>query len=372
MMSATFLVEKDMTLVGNMSQCASIRAKDKSAERCSNKAQTGTEWCGRHKTTQIRWVLLSIATSTSSVSSASCGAGVATVSHVASPPRKTAFTPPIESATTIGASTTIQRSWRRWLQRRSGPLLHIRNHANNPYDFFSSDPIEEIPLRDFVSFVDKDRKGYVMDIKSAVSLIEHATKDKQTPLNPFNREPLTQIFLKRIKLPRRAMNGWTAIKPATEEQKLNLAVTDVFRLMEDQGYYTDPQWFMDLNKTDLQRLYLEIADIWMHRAALSAADQHRIVPGQIRPIKIATRVAMVMQLKALRPLLLYVCKTLVSSAAQSSDKRLGVMYFLGALSCVSPGAGSAYPWLVEMFAPGAVTRVVGGTIQIMHPTVLSY
>lgn len=330
-----------------MTQCASIRGKDTPGERCSCKPQKGSEWCGRHKITKVRFVA---ALNPATVVKKVLGAGM--------------------KPDALKAVNTIRRSWLLYLHRRVGPLLHYRAESNNPYDFFSSDPIDEIPLKNFTSFVDSDGKGYIMDIQSATSLMTHAVSAKEIPLNPFNRAPLPALFIRRIKMHNGI--GWSNIKPLTEEQKLSLAVTDAFRLMEDQGYYTDPQWFIDLSRRDLQRLYLEIADIWMHRAALSATDQYRIVPLPAKPIKIATRAAIIMQLKALRPLLLETCKTLVSSASESSDRRLGVMYFLGALSCVSPGAASAYPWLVEMFSPGCVTRIVGGDLHVIHPSVLSY
>jgi hypothetical protein len=273
----------------------------------------------------------------------------------------------------LAAAATIRRVWSRWLARRAGPLLWIREESNNPFDFFSADPVGEIGIGDVVSFVSAN-KGYIMDIKSAVSLIEHAAKAGTTPENPFTREPLSALFMKRVDLhasgKAKKKAGWVLLQPTTDAQKLALATTDVFSMIEELGYYTDPSWFTELSRRQLQQIYLELADIWFHRATLSVADRLRIVPDR-SPFGVPVSTALIMQQKALRPLILATCKLLVSAAPARADKQLGVMYVLGALSVVSPGAGVAYPWLVDMFSPG-VTRIVGSELIVLHPSVLAY
>jgi len=270
------------------------------------------------------------------------------------------------------ATIKIRRTWGRWIARRAGPLLRFREESNNPFDFFSSDPVAEIPFGDIVSFV-SGGKGYIMDIKSAVSLIEHAAKNKEEPVNPFNRAVLPPLFLKRITLhsQKDKKKSWATLEPVSEAQKLVLATTDLFRCIEDLGYYTDPSWFIDLSRQGLQRLYMELADIWFHRAALGPADRRRIVPSPLNLFSVPVTTVLIMQQKALRPLVLNACRLLVSAAPARSDNQLGVMFVLGSLSLVSEGAGTAYPWLVEQFSPG-VTRLVNNEIVVLHPSVLGY
>ena len=318
-----------------MNTCASIRSKSHPGERCSAKTQTGSEWCGKHKTSCVRFL-----------------------------PRQRSA-PPI---TNIVAGQKIFAAWRRWLARRAGPLLWYRAESNNPFDFFSADPVEEIPLASIISFV-TEGKGYIMDIKSAVSLIAHAEKSKETPLNPFNRAQLPPIFLKRVT--RHATKiQWEPLVPVSEVQTTSLAVTDVFRCIEDLGYYTDPSWFMNLSRLELQQIYIELADIWFHRASLSSHDRLRIVPVG-RPFAVPVITVRMMQRPALRNLVLNAFRMIISAAVNRADKQLGVMYVLGSLSIVSAEAGVAYPWLVDMFMPG-VTRIVGTDVIILHPSVLLY
>jgi hypothetical protein len=223
-------------------------------------------------------------------------------------------------------------------------------------------------MKDFVSFVDAG-KGYCMDSKSAVSLLEHATKTGEPPLNPFNRTVLPILFLRRVAR-HTGGEGWTTLQPVSALQKFALETTDLFRLVEDLGYYSDPAWFLELSRQQLQRLYMELADIWYHRAALSADDRRRIVPGN-SPFGVPVHTSLFMPQKALRPLLLATCRSLISSAPVRSDRQLGVMYLIGAMSIVSAGAGTAYPWLYDMFSPG-VTRIVDSELVVIHPSVLEY
>ena len=345
--------------------CASIRAKGCPGERCTNRATPGSEWCGKHKTTQTRWIPPDIISHEVETPAEFEPAEFEPADSKPADP-KPADSKPAESH--ASEATRIFRAWRRHLARRAGPLLWARAESNNPYDFFSSDPVDEIPLRDLVSYVDSG-KGYIMDIKSVTSLLEHAKKNAEQPLNPFTRAPLPPLFLHRIQR-HGVATGWSTLTPLTDEQKHTLAVTDCFRSLEDLGYYTDPDWYLSLTTQQLACLYIEMADIWFHRAGLTAADRHRVVPPPANPFSISVAGVMIMREKALRPHVLTTIKTLLSAPARP-DKQTGAMWILGALALISPGCKVAYPWLVEMFAPG-VTRLVGNQIQVNHVAVLAY
>jgi hypothetical protein len=314
--------------------CSSIRSKKEASLPCSAKAISGTEWCGKHKKSQQRFI-----------------------SKLVQQPAKV---------------TAIQRAWRRWLARRCGPLLLFRAESTNPYDFFSSDSVEEISVGEFISFV-SEGKGFIMDIKSTSSLLDHARKTGEPPLNPFNRSPLPTLFLHRYQLHigKKLPVSWLGLQAVSESQKYELAVTDVFRSLEDLGNYTNPSWLLDLSLIGLQRLYIELADIWFHRASLSLSDRQRIVPEPHKVFRIPVSTVLIMRIKALKPLIVETCKTLITAAAAKGDRQLGGMYILGALTLVSDAAAMAFPWLLEMFQPG-VTRELNGILMISHHSVLAY
>jgi hypothetical protein len=321
-------------------QCVSIRGKGNDKERCPYKAKSGSLWCGHHakQKTQIVFV----------------------------PAAEAPVAVPATIVNRHFAATRIYRTWRRWLARRCGPLLWFREESNNPTDFYSGDSVADIPISDFVSFVEGG-KGYVMDIKSAQSLLAHAG-DKEA-LNPFNRAPLPPIFLRRLRLHSKGTQ-WEALHGSTPAQTTALAITDLFRTIEDLGYYTDPAWLESLDRLALLRVYIELADIWFHRATLRAADRHRISPRN--PFTVPVVASATLAVDSLRTLVIQTCQLLVSTAADRADRQLGIMYVMGALTIVSEGAAAAYPWIVEMFSPG-VTRLIGGTqVGVSHPSVLAY
>jgi hypothetical protein len=333
-------------MIHSVNICVSIRKKGFPGEQCSYKAIAGSEWCGRHQSNQIRFLPDIIEMTEDRVP-----------------------TPIAAVEKQEAASRLIRRAWARWLAKRAGPLLRAKAESNNPFDFFSSDPIEEIPLRYFISFIDPGTsKGYCMDTRSVTALLQHAAASKEEPLNPFNRAALPDLFRARLKR-HKIVDVWAPLVATTEEQRVSMAANDVFRAIEDLGYYTNPAWFLELSRQGLQRFYIELADIWFHRAGLQSADRARIAP--IKPFPVPITTALVMQQRALRPLLLETCRLLVSGAAAKSDKQLGVMYCMGALSIVSAEAAAANPWIYEMFSPG-VTQMNGPQILVAHPAVLHY
>ena len=352
--------------------CVSIRAKSSPGEQCTNKAKPGTEWCGKHQTTQIRFV----PPTTPTPEPKQPEPKPKSKPEVTKPTIRFVYVEPGHEKKTT-AVCSIQQCWNRWIARRCGPLLHFREKSNNPYDFFSADAIVDIPLRDFVSFVTTDGKGYSMDIKSANSLLEFATKSGKPALNPFNRAPLPPSVFRRVRLHKRsvvasasatvATISWTPLVPHTDEQRDSLETTDVFQKFEAMGYYTDPAWFLNLTRVDLQRFYVELADIWNHRAGLSPQDRERIVPGGIRPFQTPISTLRHLTQKALRPILLKACSRLTTSATATSDRQLGVLYVLGSLALLSEGARIAYPGL--MFTPGVTRQSVTTGEMVVDPAV---
>jgi hypothetical protein len=327
-------------------QCVSVRSKSQTDQRCPNKA---TEWCGKHKNSQIRYIC-------------------ETIEHV---PEVRRTDRRISDIPVDLAVIRIKKAWVRWIAKRAGPLLYHKELSNNPFDFFSSDPVEEISLHDFISFVDAG-KGYIMDIKSIGSLLDHAKKCGEAPLNPFNRSPLTATFLARVKRHRsrkEKVQVWAGLQADTEAQRFAMATTDIFRALDDMGNYTNPEWFLSMTALELQRLYIELADIWYHRATLTAADRTRIVPTKVFKYPVTT--VLIMKIKALRPLLLETCRLLITSAVDKGDRQLGGMYVLGGFALVSAEASTSFPWLLEMFTPG-VTRIQNGVLSVAHPSVLAY
>ncbi len=75
--------------------------------------------------------------------------------------------------------------------RSCGPALKKRNICNNPFDFYSMDPVDEIRFPRFFSYRDPD-DGFIygFDISSIYTLIFQAKRQSKHAENPFNRRKL--------------------------------------------------------------------------------------------------------------------------------------------------------------------------------------
>ena len=82
-------------------------------------------------------------------------------------------------------SVTIQKTFRRYLVNNWMKLKGTRENCVNETDFYTMEPLNEIPYLNFIKYVDTTHNvNYGFDIKSLCTL---ATKNKKFE-NPYNRE----------------------------------------------------------------------------------------------------------------------------------------------------------------------------------------
>jgi hypothetical protein len=111
------------------------------------------------------------------------------------------------------------------------------------------------------------------------------------------------------------------------------------------GYRIATQWFTDLDISRHKELYEELFLVW-RSPLLTNETREIIVPGYSNnlfkwsPEKIIAKT----DVDSIRRTNLNVMERLISSAIQQSDKTLGAMYCVMALSKVSYRCRAAYPW----------------------------
>jgi hypothetical protein len=226
--------------------------------------------------------------------------------------------------------------------------------CTNDCDFFSTDALESIERAMFFSFRDTDGHVYGFDVRSIHTLIHKARLRAEGALNPFTRAPIPTPVCRRVQariewLAARGLpTEWEPLAPPTPEQQWRMRVVDVFSIIDELNYYSSPDWFIDLDHAGQRRFYNELYQIWTHRAGLSMAQKRTIVPDFHRtlfrypPWSVGT-----LPTDALRKLNLQSVRTLITSATDKNDRILGAMYVMTALTVVSAGARTAYPWLYE-------------------------
>ena len=259
----------------------------------------------------------------------------------------------------------IQKWWR-WkgrlsIMKRQGPARWYREISTNTSDFFSMEDIVGISGEYLFSFADTDKIVYSFDIRSFASLME---KNTEGPLlNPYNRQPISDtvktkatIFIRWCRK-KGIDTRWAPILPATPDQRFQMKVTDIFQKIDELNYYTNPSWFINLTVDNLRCFYIELYDIWSHRAELSTEMRNTIIPSPARPFRYSVREVIVQRsLDNLRKINLDMIRMFISAAVERSDRILGAMYVITALTLVSKECAETYPWLHESAVPGIYAR----------------
>lgn len=291
-------------------------------ERCTNRAKRGTEWCGKHCSTQVRFAAPPLAPAL---------AAPALAPAPPAPDRAPAPPPPL--AASRHAARIICRAIFRWISRRAGPIAWCRERSNNPSDFYTYEPIETIPVTKLISFVDGCH-GYCMELESARELLA-STSDSNpdsNPMNPYTQRPLTKVCIARIQ-----RHGTVAKKVCVQQR----TYVDLCCIMGDLGYYTDPSWFTDSTTAQVRGIYLELCRIWQFYPGIS--DSLKAHVKLIPTVDILTAPEPTM-----RKELHTACESLLTSA-ERDDNQLGVMFIIGALTGVLRIVQSAYPDISDMF-----------------------
>jgi hypothetical protein len=256
--------------------------------------------------------------------------------------------------------TRAQKRIRGYLLRKynklHGPGFKNKNVCTNTTDFFTMDPLTELPNKQFFSFEDSDGFIYGFDLLSIYNLIYKC--DGQIK-NPYNRLPISSKNIEKfrdllrlshiLKIP-----VCTEIKDIHEEisikKSIELRALTLFQNIDALGNYSNAQWFLNLGKPQMIKMIRELIDIWAYRAPLSNETKRAICPPTGNPF---TRLVNFNQLHTIenideiRKYTLDILEKFVNSGIDRDNKCLGAYYVLGALTLVSEDAASSLPWLYQ-------------------------
>jgi hypothetical protein len=282
---------------------------------------------------------------------------------------------------------TIQRTFRGSLVRRCfkmrGEGFRNREICVNENDFYSLEPISEIPFKYFYSFC-CGKTWYGCNIVSLIHLIQ----TKGATKNPYTREPFTLESLSVIKdlyamicvvfgvpedapklktdkvqpsivFPTQTMGQiiipvetiehlivklrTIRVKPVSERVRL------LFIEIDGLGNYTNSQWFSSLEKREYIRLFRILFDIWTFRGQLTRETKILIsILGdpfsEINRERIYLHEASV---DVIKEICLRVMENMVYSGIDEEYRKIGALHVLTALTGVSIGARTSLPWLYE-------------------------
>jgi len=257
----------------------------------------------------------------------------------------------------------LQRFTRGYLQRTynllHGPAYLKRDLCTNDSDFYSLEPLSEIPFHQFFSFKDDDGFIYGFEISSIYHLFkENNYFDVE---NPYNRKMMNnQIFMKIChivslsKLLKFKINLCIEkdVPEISVEKALELRSLELFQYINRLGNYSSNEWFLSLSKVKLIRFLRELEDIWDYRASITPQNKMRICPPTGNPFLgiNVLNLRFIDDIIKLKIIVLNIMENFIYAARDETYQNLGAMYVLGALTIVNENAASALPWLYESFS----------------------
>jgi len=255
--------------------------------------------------------------------------------------------------------TKIQKRIRGHLQRKynklHGPGFKNKKICTNTTDFFTMDPLSELPNSQFYSFEDADGFIYGFDLLSIYNLIYKC--DGQIK-NPYNRLPISSENIEKlrsfIRLSRvLKINICTEIKNINDEisikKSIELRALSLFQNIDALGNYSNAKWFLNLNRQQLIKMTRELIDIWSYRAPLSIETKRAICPPLGNPFSRINiyQFQSIENIDEIRKYVLEILEKFVNSGIDRDNKCLGAYYVLGALTLVSEDAATSLPWLYQ-------------------------
>jgi len=296
-------------------------------------------------------------------------------------------------------SIHIQRIYRghylRFNLKNRGNALHNRALCNNQTDFCTMEPIEEIEPFFFFSYTDDNNFTYGFNITSLAQVIRRKGK----VINPYNRSLLPHSTTKLIlsiyygsfilntgfreeninDLPsirtyiypnlRRSRNRTRNRNRHREnynpEQHQQLVLMNTNRgmtfdnrvqalCMEIERLQTavNADWMLQLSLTSYRRLYIFLYDIWYYRANIPYDIKYKIcylcMPRGTPFVRNYRSIQLYgMDEMELKTIVLQIMENLVYCGIDEEYRKIGSFHALSALTVVSSGARSAFPWLYD-------------------------
>ena len=261
----------------------------------------------------------------------------------------------------------------------------------NDSDFYSLEPLKEIPIENFFSF----QIGKFIYGCNILSLI-HLMKTKTVIKNPYNRENIPVEIIKDIlrvyrlikiiyglpkdapvvsnysilhiqertrretpsnelidRIPNGLSNGFIQElqnKMRTiREKPLNTRIQELFMEIDQLGNYTHPVWFSSLSLREYIRFFRTLYEIWTVRGGLTREVKSSICVLYDPFIEIRREQINISEstLEVVCDCCLRVMESMVYCGIDIEYKKIGALHVLTALTNVSIGARASLHWLYE-------------------------
>jgi hypothetical protein len=254
----------------------------------------------------------------------------------------------------------VQKVFRGNLQRKydalHGPAFKNRALCTNDSDFLTGESFKSMDFSQFFSYKDEDGFIYGFDVISLFNLI---MKSGKVVKNPYNRNDISKLVIQNM----RNMIRYSRIlkisidieikdDTVSNEKSTELRTLELFQNIDALGNYSDPAWFLTLNRVKLVKFIRELIDIWSYRAQLTNEVKRKICPPIGDPFRgfNLNYINSEENMDNVRKTVISILEKFVNNGIDTDSKSLGAYYVLGALTLVSENAATSLPWLFQSVA----------------------
>lgn len=257
------------------------------------------------------------------------------------------------------AAVIIQRNITKYFLniylKAKGPAFIKRNICVNDTDFFTMEPVREIPHSQFISYTDTDEMVYGFDILSLHNMVSKSSKSYR---NPYNRNELPEELLNNYRKISKLSVFFGEANVIIQEEEvvdetklLELQTLSLFQEINNLGNYADHNWIWSLSRVNLVRYIRELYDIWAYRANLSNEVKRQICPPTGNPFHdVAIHALPTLDRNRLRQAVLSVIQSMIVRSEDIPSRALGANYVLSALTLINENAAMSLPWLYQAVA----------------------
>lgn len=257
------------------------------------------------------------------------------------------------------AATKIQKTVRGWFARE---LFRAKCPYNpkacvNDADFYTMDPLDEIPYIDFIQYADSTGVQYGFHLRSLCQLLLKMKKFD----NPYTREDMKPLLMDRfirivnltsIVFPHnnniflKDENIEDCVRTNTQINTLERRTTELFIQIDELGNYSNIEWFNRLSSNQVGSFIGYFYYIWIK---IPRDLREKIYPRG-NPFEFAENINMRDQdLNDNREIAIRVGESLICGNVDREYRNLAAMYFLTCLTMVSREARTSMPWLYDNY-----------------------
>jgi hypothetical protein len=257
-------------------------------------------------------------------------------------------------------SIKIQKLFKGFIIRKliklKGEGLFNRKKCVNELDPLTLEDISKLNFENYIS-IQENGKTYGFNIASFWNLWKRKPYADKFIENPYTRiainskdwERCIKIIFISKKFCRNIIIEREIDEIISLRKRIEMRTMTVFQKIDEMGFITDVNWFLNLSRLRLGRFIKELKEIWTYRLQIPQEIKNQICPPNGHPFVGIHMVDIVhISNENLKKKCLKVMENLLSGVDHDS-KHVGATYILGSLTLVSSSAANSMPWLFQSF-----------------------